>query len=109
MPEPTLAPPGTFTLTSPPNPPAPDRLAPRYRVPWAELLRKVFSLDVLGCPQCGGSMELIASIAAAGVAKHILDHLGFDSTGPPVPKPRAPDEAFDPGPDYGGADVTYDV
>ena len=86
----------------------PDQLGRRYRVPWAEWLQKVFPVDVLACPQCGGRMELIAFIAEPGVAKRILDHLGLVSTGPPVPKPRAPDEALDPGPDYGGADVTYD-
>jgi Putative transposase/Transposase zinc-binding domain len=107
-PEPTPAASGAFALAPPPAPPAPDRLGPRYRVPWAELLRKVFSLDVLACPQCGGRMELIAFIAEAGVAKRILDHLGLVSTGPPVPKPRAPDEAPDPGPEYDGADPTYD-
>ncbi len=103
-----LTPSADFTLASPPEPPAPNRLGPRYRVPWAELLRKVFSLDVLACPRCGGRMELIAFIAEAGVAKRILDHLGLASTGPPVPKPRAPYEAFDPGPEYGGADPSND-
>jgi Putative transposase len=106
--DPSPAAPGAFALTPPPEPPAPDRLGPRYRVPWAELLRKVFSLDVLACPQCGGRMELIAFIAEAGTAKRILDHLGLVSTGPPVPKPQAPDEAPDQGPEYDGADSTYD-
>ena len=85
-----------------------DRLGPRYRVPWAELLRKVFSLDVLSCPQCGGRMQLIAFIAEAGVARRILDHLGLPSTGPPVARPRAPEEVFDSPPEYDGADPTWD-
>jgi len=83
-----------------------DRLGPRYRVPWAELLRKVFSLDVLSCPQCGGPMQLIAFIAEAGVAKRILDHLGLPSTGPPAARPAAPEEVFDSPPEYDGADST---
>ena len=103
-----LSPPGDFSLAEAPEPAGDERLGPRYRVPWAELLRKVFSLDVLGCPQCGGRMELIAFIAEARVAKRILDHLGLRSTGPPVLRSRAPDEALDPGPEYGGADPTYD-
>ena len=97
-----------FTLAPLPEPPAPDRLGPRYRAPWAELLRKVLSLDVLACLHCGGRMELIAFIAVAGVAQRILDHLGLVSTGPPAPKPPAPDEAPDPGPEHDGADPTYD-
>jgi hypothetical protein len=44
-----------FALTPPSDPAVSDRLCPRYRVPWAEVLRKVFSLDVLACPQCGAA------------------------------------------------------
>ena len=46
-----------------------------YRIPWAELLAKVFEIDVLACPECGGRMQLIAFIAEPAVAKRILDHL----------------------------------
>jgi hypothetical protein len=42
------------------------------------------------------------------VAKRILDHLGLPSTGPPLSRPRAPEETFDPGPEYDGADSTRD-
>ena len=114
-PRPRVAPtspsgPGPFKLSPQPAPVTEDidRPGPRCRVPWAELLRKVFSLDVLCCPQCGGRMELIAFIAEARVAKRILDHLGLQSTGPPVARSPALDEALAPGPEYGGADPTYD-
>ena len=103
-----LSPPGDCSLAAAPEPAGDERLGPRYRVPWAELLRKVFSLDVLRSPQCGGRMELIAFIAEAGVAKRILDHLGLPSTGPPVARAVAPAEAADPGPEYGGADPIYE-
>jgi hypothetical protein len=36
-----------------------------YRVPWADLLKKVFAVDVLACPECGGRLKLIAFIAEA--------------------------------------------
>ena len=73
------------------------------------MLRKVFSLDVLSCPECGGRMELMAFIAEAGIAKRILDHLGVASTGPPLLlRAAAPEEHADPGPEYGGADPSYD-
>ncbi len=97
-----------FTLKAATLPSGGESRGPRYRVPWAELLRKVFSLDVLACPECGGRMELMAFIAEAGVAKRILDHLGLASTGPPLAKAAAPDQAADPGPEYAGADPTYD-
>src|SRR4030067_633398 len=55
-----------------------------YRIPWAELLAKVYEIDVLACPECGGRMKLIAFIAEPTVAKRILDHLRPASTGPPL-------------------------
>ncbi len=75
-----------------------------YRVPWADLLKKVFAVDVLACPHCGARLKLIDFIAEATVACRILDHLGLDSQGPPVARAQAPPERFDPGPDYDVAD-----
>ncbi len=90
-----------------------------YRLLWADLLKKVFAVDVLACPDCGGRLKLIAFtslalpklgrdpfqapeslIAGATVACRILDHLGLDSQGPPVARAQAPPELFDPEPDY---------
>ena len=34
------------------------------RYPWAELLRRVFEVEVLVCPHCGGSRRLLAAIHA---------------------------------------------
>jgi hypothetical protein len=78
-----------------------------HRIPWAALLRKVYAIDVLACPECSGRMQLIAFIAEAKVAKRILDHLALDSTGPPVARARPHAELLEPGPDYGAADPTY--
>ena len=79
-----------------------------YRVPWADLLKKVFAIDVLACPDCGARLKLIAFIAEATVARRIPDHLGLDSQGPPVTRARAPPELFDTGPDYDVADPAHD-
>jgi len=97
---------GAFALT-PPEPP-PGRPAPRYRIPWAELLQKVFAVDVLECPRCAGRLELIAFINEPKVARKILDHLGLASQAPPLARSSAPGEdlAGDPGPDYTAADST---
>ncbi len=78
-----------------------------YRVPWADLLKKVFAVDVLACPDCGGRLKLVAFITEATVACRILDHLGLDSQGPPVARPQPPPELFDPGPDYDSADPSF--
>jgi hypothetical protein len=80
-----------------------------YRVPWAELLRKVFEIDVLACPQCGGRLQLIAFIAEPTVVKRILDHLGVNSTGPPLALPlNGEADAIDPAPAYDVADPVYE-
>ncbi len=78
-----------------------------YHVPWADLLRKVFAVDVLACPECGGRLKLIAFIAEATVACRILEHLGLDSEGPPVARAQAPPELIDPGPDCDVADPSF--
>jgi hypothetical protein len=43
----------------------------RYRIPWAELLGKVFAVDVLECPDCGGRLRVVAYIAEGKVARGI--------------------------------------
>jgi len=53
---------------------------------WADLMRRVFDLDVLACPRCGGRMSVIATIEAVDVLRKILSHLGLP-TDPPAPLP----------------------
>jgi hypothetical protein len=60
---------------------------------WAELMRRVFDLDVLACPRCGGRMAVIATIEAADVLRKILGHLGLP-TDPPAPLPARPPPAY---------------
>ncbi len=60
---------------------------------WADLMRRVFDLDVLQCPRCGGRMSVIATIEAADVLRKILGHLGLP-TEPPAPLPARPPPAF---------------
>jgi hypothetical protein len=82
----------------------PPRTAATYRLPGANLLKKVFAVDVLACPASGGRLQVIAFIAEAPVAKRHLDHLGLDASGPPLSRARAPPELFDAGPSYQPAD-----
>jgi hypothetical protein len=69
-----------------------DRPARVYRVPWADLLKKVFALDVLACPDCRGKLRVLAFITEATVARRILDCLGLESTPPPLARAQAPPE-----------------
>jgi len=48
----------------------PDRLA--YRRPWAELLKKVFAIDIFFCDRCGGRRRIVAAITQLDVADAIL-------------------------------------
>jgi hypothetical protein len=79
-------------------------------VPWADLLRKVFAIDVLECPRCAGRLQLVAFIADGGVAKRILDHLGIQSQAPPLARPASLKELpmAEPAPDYAAADPSWD-
>ncbi|MDO8474600.1 MAG: transposase [Candidatus Rokubacteria bacterium] len=56
---------------------------------WAALMRRVFDLDVLACPQCGGRLRLIATVEDPAVVGKILAHLVLlhpaDSPGPAPP------------------------
>jgi hypothetical protein len=54
----------------------------RRVLPWADLLRRVFQLDVLVCGSCGGPMTVIAYLTDPVVVEKILAHLGLP-TAPP--------------------------
>ena len=54
------------------------------RIPWAELLQRVFEVDALRCPRCGAQMRLLAAIEDPVVARKILRCLGLPARGPPL-------------------------
>ena len=64
------------------------------RSTWAELLRRVFAVDVLTCPHCGGPRRLIAQLTDPIVVRRILGHLGLP-TEPPRSAPARSPEQFD--------------
>jgi hypothetical protein len=64
----------------------------RRRYDWAELLRRVFAVDVLRCGRCGGRRELIAQITQPGVVTAMLTSLGLPSDAPTVHPARGPPE-----------------
>jgi hypothetical protein len=72
---------------------APGRPVPR-RVPWAELLQRVFEVDALRCPRCGAQMRLLAAIEDSDVARKILECLELPARGPPLG--AAPGVSVDP-------------
>ena len=77
---------------------------------WAHLIKKIYEVDPLICPKCGGHMRIIAFIEDYKVVRKILDYLGiyeFKRDRPP-PKTLAAADSFDDYAqnDYVGFDYT---
>ncbi len=55
---------------------------------WAGMIRKVYEVDPLLCPQCGAEMKVIAFIEDHKVIDNIIDHLKlkFQAERPPSPQ-----------------------
>ena len=53
------------------------------RLRWAELLKRLFELDLKHCPNCGGQLKIIAAILERPVIEKNLPHLGLQARAPP--------------------------
>jgi hypothetical protein len=47
------------------------------RMSWARRLKRVFDIDIEHCPNCSGSLKIIAAIEDPPVIVKILSHLGL--------------------------------
>jgi len=52
-----------------------EELRPIPSKGWAEMIRKVYEVDPMICPKCGGTMKVIAFITEYKVVDRIIDHL----------------------------------
>jgi hypothetical protein len=88
-----------------------------HRIPskkWRELIKKVWEVDPLECPHCGGEMKIIALIDEAAVIEKILRHLGlWVGYGASRAPPQETGQGYvieqiedDPFPDYESMDQT---
>ena len=59
------------------------------RYSWAELLARVFSVDMKNCPLCGGDFKVISVIMEASVVKKILTHLDLPFRPPDIAPARS--------------------
>jgi hypothetical protein len=54
------------------------------------LLHRAFGLDVLACPDCGGRLRPVATLAEPRVIARILTHLELPLVPPAPAPPRQP-------------------
>jgi len=87
VPRPEEKRPGPCPANAPTPPPETTARGETSRIPWAELLLRVFREDVLSC-SCGGRRVVLAFITEKKVVKEILEHLGLAATGPPIAPAR---------------------
>ena len=62
----------------------------RKRYSWAELMKRVFEMDVLICEHCGGTRKLLAFLTEPRAVRRILEHLGLPAEPPPIAPARPP-------------------
>ena len=53
----------------------------RRNLLWAELMSRVFGINVLTCPECGGESRVIACIKDPAVIRKILRNLELPTQG----------------------------
>ena len=58
-------------------------------------MQRVFALEVLRCPSCGGRRKILAAITEAKVVRAILASLGLPTEAPVVPAARGPPGMFE--------------
>jgi hypothetical protein len=54
----------------------------RASMTWAKTLKRVFSIDIATCSECGGPVKVIASIEDPAIISKILAHLDGKTTTP---------------------------
>ena len=60
------------------------------RLSWAQLLQRVFGLEILKCTRCGGRRKVVAFITRKVEVKRLCAHLGYPTEAPPIAPARPP-------------------
>jgi hypothetical protein len=71
-----------------------DRAPLEIRRAWAYLVAKVYEVDPLVCPDCGGRMKILAYIQDADVIFRILNHLELLEEDPAATSGRSPPDTL---------------
>jgi Putative transposase len=75
--------------TAPPADAGPAPAAPRGAWTWAALMHRVFALDVLACPRCGGRLRVIAIVQDPPSCGPSSPRVGARAPAAPGPAPAA--------------------
>jgi hypothetical protein len=75
-----------------PHRPSKWRRAVRRYYTWAELLRRVFRVEIFTCPNCGGARRLLAAIKDPDSIERVLRAMGLPFEAPELAVARAPPE-----------------
>jgi hypothetical protein len=97
------------TASGEPAAPAPARS--RASQTWAMLIKRVYEIDPLSCPECGGQMKVIAFIEPpqGDVIEKILKHCGLWSPAAPRAPPTGDLHVHDPGGDSAASDESREL
>jgi len=68
------------------------------RVPWRDLLRRTFDVDVERCPRCGDRLRVLGAVLDPHAARAILERLELPATPPRAARARDPTELVTPEP-----------
>jgi hypothetical protein len=61
---------------------------------WAQLMMRVYELDVLACPRCGGRMRILCAINSPTAIQKILACLGLPTRPPPIAPAISDEDEF---------------
>jgi hypothetical protein len=71
---------------------------------WAAIIRKVYEVDPMLCPKCGGAMKVVAFLTEHAVVDRIINHLKLTFVAERPPPPRVAYQEYlmdvDPPVDY---------
>jgi hypothetical protein len=68
--------------------PKPKRIKKPRNYSWAQLMQRVFEVDLLICPGCGLKMRVLYAIHPPDAIQKILTCLGLPSRAPPIAPAR---------------------
>ena len=68
------------------------RASRRSRYRWAQLLSRVFGVDVESCGKCGGPVKIVAAVVERSQVRRYLEHAGLPADLPKIQPARAPPE-----------------